>query len=747
MTEDGVPTYAQIIVDVPTRTITEPFDYQIPDRLTGEVQLGCTVVVPFGPRHVGGYVVGLSPDSSVEKTKPIAQVLTRPLFESWAPDIASWMAEEYVAPVSEAMRLFLPPGGVPRVETDSNGGFSLSSSSLGPAVERVAELVADHEFAPRRNAIAQIAVLDALADGPVPVPVLTATLGDVNGALTRLNAVGAVKLTERTRRRTPSSLTRDDTHVTLTDEQSASVEALSPSAPGDLPVLIDGITGSGKTEVYMRVIRAHLDAGKGAIMLVPEIALTPQTVGRFRARFGDLIAVLHSRLSAGERYDEWWRLKGGQARIAIGPRSALFAPVEDLGVIILDESHDSSYKQASSPRYHARDVARRVAGATGARLAFGSATPSLELLHAAHAGKVAVTPLTTRVAGGELPAVTIVDMAEEFRAGHRSMFSRPLLQALELNAQQGRKAVLLLNRRGFASFLLCRECGYVPECDRCAVSMTAHKGGAVLECHHCGRTSAPPTECPECGSVYLRQFGAGTERLQQALAEALPNVPAVRMDADTTRRKGGHELRLAEFEALDSGVLIGTQMVAKGLDYPDVTLVGVLDADSGLHLPEFRAAERTFQLLSQVSGRAGRGELPGEVFVQTYWPDHAAVRASAVHDRDVFVTHELAARKELHYPPYGRLTRLLITGTEMRGLREYSRRLQESISSEGPAGWQVLGPSDAVIARIKDVHRIQILLLTPEGTSVGPDIARAIQTCRPPDGITVAPDVDAYNMM
>jgi primosomal protein N' (replication factor Y) len=739
-------TYAQVIVDVPTRALAEPFDYAVPDDLPDEVAPGCTVVVPLGSRFVGGYVVGLSDTTEVAATKPIAQVLTPPLFPKWAPAIAAWIAQEYVAPISEALRLFLPPGGVPEVAPTDDGGWTLTTPTLGPATERVAELI-DPQFQPRSNAYAQRAVLDALAEGAVTVSLLKASLGSIDSALKRLEELGAIRIDTRQRRRAPSALARVDNEVTLTDEQARAVDALTSAAPTTHPVLIDGVTGSGKTEVYMRVIESYLERGRGSIMLVPEIALTPQTVGRFRARFGDRIAVLHSRLSAGERYDEWWRLHRGEATIAIGPRSALFSPVPDLGVIILDESHDGSYKQGSSPRYHARDVAFRMAEETGAALALGSATPSLETLHAADAGRIDVSPLTRRVAGGTLPPVRVVDMGVEFREGHRSMFSRPLLAALEEVAERGEKAVLLLNRRGFASFLLCRECGFVPECEHCSVSLTAHKSGTVLTCHHCGHTISPPVECPECGSVYLLQFGAGTERVQQELAEALPAIASVRMDADTTRRKGGHELRLAEFEALESGVLIGTQMVAKGLDYPDVTLVGVLDADTGLRLPDFRAGERTFQLLSQVSGRAGRGESPGRVIVQTYWPDSYAVRAAAAHDREIFAAAELPLRQELNYPPFGRLARLLISGENRTAVREHAIALATHLEESVPADWTILGPTDAVIARLKNVYRYQVLVRTPETAAVGGALASAMSAIPSPEGVRASPDVDAYDLM
>ena len=703
------------------------------------------MVVPLGPRFVGGYVVSLSESTKVERVKPIEQVLTRPLFPTWAPDVASWIAEEYVAPLSESLRLFLPPGGVPRVEPAGDGEWTLTAPSLGPATERVAELVAS-DYTPRSNAFTQRAVLDALAEGPVRVSLLTASLGPVDGSLRRLEELGVVRIEQRARRRAPASRARRDNPVVLTDEQSSAVEALTEDR-STVPILIDGITSSGKTEVYMRAIEWHIARGDGAIMLVPEIALTPQTVGRFRARFGERIAVLHSRLSAGERYDEWWRLKNGDADVAIGPRSALFAPVKELGIIILDESHDGSYKQGSAPRYHAREVATRIARVTGAALAFGSATPSLETLHAAAEGRIEVRTLSRRVAGGTLPDVRVVDMGVEFHEGHRSMFSRPLLAALEEVAERQQKAVLLLNRRGFASFLLCRECGYVPECDHCSVSLTAHQGGKVLQCHHCGHTTAPPVECPECGSVYLRQFGAGTERVQQELADALPRIAAIRMDADTTRKKGGHELRLAEFEALETGVLIGTQMVAKGLDYPDVTLVGVLDADTGLRLPDFRAGERTFQLLSQVSGRAGRGEVPGHVIVQTYWPENYAIRAAAAHDRRLFADAELPVREELGYPPFGRLARVVISGESVSAVRGHAARLGTLLEKTVPEGWSVLGPTDAVIARVKNVYRYQLLVRAPEGAALGPALASALTQLAAPEGVRVSTDVDAYDMM
>jgi primosomal protein N' (replication factor Y) len=535
-------------------------------------------------------------------------------------------------------------------------------------------------------------------------------------------------------------------HAQLTDGQAHALDAIERGAPGSC-VLLDGVTGSGKTEVYLRAIERAVAEGGSAIVLVPEISLTPQTVGRFRSRFGDLVAVLHSRLSAGERYDQWDRMRCGDARVAIGPRSALFCPAKDLKLIIIDEEHDSSYKQGSAPRYHARSVAIRMARATGAVLVLGSATPSFESRYAAETGAISLVAMPERVAGALMPTVRVVDMAEEFRDGHRSMFSRPLIEALHDVQERHGKAVLFINRRGFASFVLCRECGYVPRCENCSVALTYHEVGKRLVCHHCGATQPLVVRCPKCDSPYLRQFGTGTQRVEAELEAVVPGLPVIRMDADTTSGKGGHERRLAEFEAARSGVLLGTQMVAKGLDYPEVVLVGVVNADTTLHMPDFRAAERTHQLLEQVAGRAGRGSDPGTVVIQTYWPEHPAIACAAAHDSEAFYRTEMPDRIALGYPPKGRLARLVISGKASQEVRAHAERLAGAMREVAPEGTQVLGPSPAPLARVKEAYRWHILLKAPHGAHLPDVIWAAMQSVRPTDGVAVAPDVDPVDMM
>ena len=527
---------------------------------------------------------------------------------------------------------------------------------------------------------------------------LTADLGGVSGALDRARARPGRSRVERRRRQRDLHVRERPAprHTHPVAGQRDALEAIAAAnerADGSV-VVLDGVTGSGKTEVYLRAIEDVVEAGRSACVLVPEISLTPQTVGRFRSRFGDDVAVLHSRLAAGERYDQWDLVRTGAARIVVGARSALFAPFRDIGLIVIDEEHESSYKQGSSPRYHAREVAAQMAAISGATLVLGSASPSMEALARCKAGVWTRVSMPERVTGQAVPPVTVVDMAAEFADGHRSMFSRPLVAELQGVAERGEKAVLFLNRRGFASFLLCRECGFVPECESCSTSMTYHEVGSRLACHHCGATRAVPATCPRCSSPYLRQFGAGTQRVESELAALLPDLPVVRMDADTTKGKGGHERALAQFEALDSGVLLGTQMIAKGLDYPEVTLVGVINADTTLHLPDFRAGERTYQLLEQVAGRAGRGERPGKVIVQTYWPDHPAVLAAAEHEPHLFYDEEEATREALGYPPFGRLANVLFWGADKTAVAAQASRVggRAELDISQTAG-QCLGPA------------------------------------------------------
>jgi primosomal protein N' (replication factor Y) len=533
----------------------------------------------------------------------------------------------------------------------------------------------------------------------------------------------------------------------LTDAQAGALHRIAEALESgrSAAMLLQGVTGSGKTEVYLQAIERCLQSGRQAIVLVPEIALTPQMVERFKGRFGRDVAVLHSRLSAGERYDEWRKVRDGRVRVAIGARSAVFAPFERIGLIVIDEEHESSYKQEESPKYHARDVAVYRAGQHGAVVVLGSATPSLESFAAARIAPAAAAreagapafrvtagaalrsaewlPLPGRALGNPLPPVDIVDMRAELAAGNRTMFSRRLREALTLRLGRGEQTVLLLNRRGYSTFVMCRACGYTAGCPHCEISLTFHRRSGVLRCHYCGHAERQPEMCPSCGSPHIRYFGTGTERVEEELRRAFPGIRVIRMDVDTTGTKGAHEKLLAAFGRREADVLLGTQMVAKGLDFPLVTLVGVIAADTSLHLPDFRAAERTFQLITQVAGRAGRHELPGEVVVQTYAPDHYAIRAAQRHDYIGFVREELRVRRLLFYPPYCRLALATLSHPDLPKLaaaaETFAALLRSAAAEAGllrplagdhETALELVGPAASPIPRLKDRYRWQVMI-------------------------------------
>lgn len=786
--------YASVVLDIPTRALDGAFDYEIPPELAGDaagaalpatsdpdsgpdlgpVAVGATVLVPLGNRQVVGYVMATSSDAPAgidpKKIKPILQVLAAPAFDDAGAAVARWMAHEYACPLPDAVRPFLAPGQKVKVTRDALGEpWRLVTDSVGAVDERWAGLApAAADFTPARNAARQRAVIEALAEGPQRVAELSATIPGAAAAVTALARRGVVLVERRRQVRgaadaTSLSSAAAPRPAALTDGQRAALSAIDAArvaARGDV-VLVDGVTGSGKTEVYLDAIERSLADGRGALVLVPEISLTAQTVGRFRSRFGDDVAVLHSRLSAGERFDQWDLVRRGEARVVVGARSALFAPLADPGLIIIDEEHEGSYKQDKSPRYHAREVAARMVRERGCALVLGSATPSLESLGRCRAGSWGGVTWTRvsmpeRPGGARLPEVRVVDMAEQFRGGGRSVFSAPLADALRGVAERGEKAVLLLNRRGFANFLMCRECGCVPECPHCSCALTYHERGHYLACHTCGRTwpvrayPDPSTSCPNCGSRYLGAYGVGTQRVEDELRMMLPEgVEVIRMDADTTRAKGAHQRLLEQFDAARSAVLVGTQMIAKGLDFPEVTLVGVINADTMLKLPDFRAAERTYDLLEQVAGRAGRGETPGQVIVQTYWASHPAMRAVEGHDRALFLEAELAERREAGYPPFSRLGNVVLWGRSDAAVRMASKALADAVRGrvEGQPGWEVLGPTDCVKARAKDFFRRHVMVKSPVDADLGGVLGAAAASLGPLKGINMSVDIDAYDMM
>lgn len=532
--------------------------------------------------------------------------------------------------------------------------------------------------------------------------------------------------------------------------------------------LLHGVTGSGKTEIYLQSIQRCIEQGRQAIVLVPEISLTPQMVERFKGRFGDQVAVMHSRLSGGERYDEWRKIREGRAAVAIGARSAVFAPFAKIGLIIMDEEHETSYKQEESPKYHARDVAVQRAMQHGAAVILGSATPSLESYHSARSQAndefaPMLLEMKARALGNELPGVQIIDMREELKEGNRSMFSRSLHQAVAARLERKEQTVLLLNRRGYSTFVMCRSCGYVAGCPECDISLTYHQKSNNLRCHYCGYAEPAPSVCPECGSEHIRYFGTGTQRVEEELAKLFPGIRVIRMDVDTTTEKGSHEKLLKQFRDKKADVLLGTQMVAKGLDFPDVTLVGVITADSALNLPDFRAAEKTFQLLTQVAGRAGRHQLPGEVMIQSYTPDHYSIIHASGHDYDSFVREELKHRRNLHYPPYCRLILVTLSHEQLPFLVRMAENMVSVLQGKArQKGWygsldrltsdafDVLGPVASPVPRIKNRYRFQCMIKwrgTIDAVGLVREAAEQLEDTAQNPKLQISIDVDPQMLM
>ncbi len=776
---------ASVILDIPTQALDAPYTYRVPDDV-GEgdypIEVGCAVVVPLGPRQVVGFVIELfecEPDEipggiDPKKLKFIKRAVSASYFDEEGAACAQWLAQRYIAPLSACVRLFTPPGGVPRMVRAQGGYWRLEQPAIGEVDDRWVKLgPAAPTFKPRKNAVKQIQILEALSRGELRAAELSYEFGNVASTLKSLADKGVVVMERRRRMRgmaasassgAPEEGISDRSaaipHMQLTEGQKRAVAAISEAcakADGSV-VLVDGVTGSGKTEVYLQAIEAVLARGKTACVLVPEISLTPQTVARFRGRFGDQVAVMHSRMGAGERYDQWDFVASGAARVVVGARSALFTPLRNLGLVVIDEEHEGSYKQDSAPRYHARDVAIWMAKRAGAAVVLGSATPSIESLYAAAKDpQWQQVVLSERANGRPMPEVTVVDMAREFKGGSRSMFSAALADALHHELSRGHKAVLLLNQRGFAKFLLCRDCGFVPSCPSCSTSLTYHERGNFLICHHCGyRVFAPPT-CPECDSPYLRKFGAGTQRVEDDLHaliagfEGVGNVPIIRMDADTTARKGAHQRLLDEFAAAPIAVLLGTQMIAKGLDFDDVTLVGVINADTQLHLPDYRAAERTFDLIEQVAGRAGRAELEGRVMVQTYEATSAAIRAAAAYDRALFLRDELPKRKMLGYPPYVRLANVLVWGADEKAVRTAAERLYEEVVARvrdhGIGDWHVLAATPCVFAKLRNTFRWHILVKAPIDADIAKVLLPLFRARKSDSDVNVAVDIDPNDLL
>jgi len=729
------------------------FDYTVPPEWAPMIEVGSRVKVPFGNRTLLGTATEVIDAPPRPGLKPILKVLgSRSLITPQVLALARWMAEYYCCPVETALKTALPVS-VRREKADFRRRLTVApagGAELPPLTPRQKEIF--HLIEER---------------GRIPLRELLRLTGCTADTVRRLEAKGAVRITREAEERDPYAAERfvPTKPLELNAEQQAALESImtgvAAARPGPLnetgPVfLLYGVTGSGKTEVYLQAIARALEQGKGAIVLVPEISLTPQTIERFKARFSSgpiqtEVAVLHSHLSHGERHDQWHRIRSGRARIVIGARSAVFAPVESLGLIIVDEEHERSYKQEEAPRYHARDVAVVRGRLEGAAVALGSATPSLESFYNARRGKYTLLELPRRIDDRKLPHVRVVDMRRERGEGRPNrIFSQLLLRAIEKRLEQREQAILFLNRRGFAPIVQCPLCGYVARCSECSVALTYHRAKEKLCCHLCGRVEEPPQVCPnpQCRNPAIRYAGAGTQRVEETLRRLFPKARVQRMDSDILQRKEDYRRILGDFRTGKIDILVGTQMIAKGLHFPRVTLVGIVNADMSLHRPDFRAAERTFQLLTQVSGRAGRGDVEGEVYIQAFTPFHPAIQYARRHDYLSFYEEEVEFRRQLRYPPFTRIALLTLRGLNEDKVRfaieHLRRRLAEKLKDLEDL--EIAGPAPAPILRIRGFYRHQLVLKAVRMTRLSRRLAQALKAFPMPEGLELTVDVDPADL-
>lgn len=760
---------AKVIVDIPSKSVDFTFDYIIPIRLQSMIQIGMRVIVPFGPRTIQGYVMKITdqPDSNIDinKLKEIKEIQDiKPELTEELIQFTEWYNNYFVTKRISMLEVMLPSAikakytkvfsiedtnALPETlagKFDSSGHYAFKAAQQNDDLTQIAPLLkqgivsevtllSQNVNKKKQRAICVVegfnydSVLNSLEKSKKQYELYAFLLdeqhrivllkdieamGYSKSSVDTLIRKGFVEKYDAVVERDPfeTRVFEQDVKQHLTSDQQRAFEAISEKihAHEQCTYLLHGVTGSGKTEVYLQTIEEVLNLNRQAMMLVPEIALTPQMVLRFKRRFGDEVAVLHSGLSKGERYDEWQKIRDGKARVSVGARSSVFAPFKNLGMIIIDEEHESSYKQEDYPRYHARDIAQWRSEYHQCPLILGSATPSLESFARAEKGVYELLSLPNRVNQQALPEVEIVDMREELNSGNRSMFSNQLRDAIQQRLDNQEQIVLFLNRRGYASFMLCRDCGHVPQCPNCDISLTYHKSTDQLKCHYCGHQEVPPNQCPNCESEHIRQMGTGTQRVEELLQEAFQEARIIRMDVDTTSRKGAHEKLLNDFGSGKGDILLGTQMIAKGLDFPNITLVGVLNADTMLNLPDFRASERTYQLLTQVAGRAGRHEKEGQVLIQTYNPDHYAIKDVQENDYTAFFQKEMNYRKIGKYPPYFFLINFTIAHKEMKKVMEASKHIHKILLQHLTDKSLVLGPSPAALSRINNEYRFQILV-------------------------------------
>ncbi len=717
--------YAQIIIDISHGRLDRPFTYRIPEALQNDLCLGSLVVVPFGKGDTKrkGYVIGFSntceyPDGKLKEIEAIASGGTDVTGDN-AVRLALWMKQRYGSTMAVALRTVL---------TSRKQAKPCEHRSIHLLLSKDDAEKKRHEFA-MKHQVARERLLRELMEAPdQPYSLIIQKLHVTAPVIAALKKQGILEVRTETFLRNPVSIEKcEEAGIRLSPEQRAISEGVLQDFEAlqegkDIPrvSLIHGITGSGKTEVYIAIIEEIVKRGRQAIMLIPEISLTYQTLMRFYRHFGDRVSVMNSTLSESEKSDQFERARRGEIDVIIGPRSALFTPFPRIGAIIMDEEHESSYKNESMPKYHTREVAEKIASMQNGVVVLGSATPSLESYYQAKEGKYRLYELSRRLTGGTLPSVEITDLREELRAGNHSILSRRLSELVSDRLAKGQQTMLFLNRRGFSGFVSCRSCGFVPKCPHCSVSLSLHRGGRLL-CHYCGYEEPMPDKCPECGSPYISGFHAGTEQAESFLSRQFPKARILRMDADTTRIKGSYEKILSSFANEEADILIGTQMIVKGHDFPNVTLVGILLADQSLNASDYRSAERTFQLLTQAAGRAGRGKYPGDVVIQTYEPEHYSIVHAAHQNYEEFYREEMVYRKLLRYPPAEHLLAIqIISRSEEHAslFAHKTRALLEQLTAEAreknPNRLLFIGPAPAVLEKLRDEYRYVIYVKSPD---------------------------------
>lgn len=701
--------YANIVIDISHEKVDRPFQYRIPEPLQAVIEEGMGVSVPFGAgnQQRQGYVIEITDQAEydTEKLKDITAIRTEDIsVEAEFIRLAAWMKRQYGSTMITALKTVLPVRKKSRQLEKKVIRLCLEPNE---ATQVLKELERKH-----RTARARL-LRELILEQELPQELITGKLNVTAKTIQDMEQLGLVEVIRTRQYRNP--IRRQETTGTkkrLSEAQQHIVEEITADLLREQPGvhLIQGITGSGKTEVYMEIIEQVIAEGRQAIVLIPEIALTYQTALRFYRRFGERVSVMNSRLSQGERFDQFERAKKGEIDVIIGPRSALFTPFTRLGVIVIDEEHENSYKSETMPKYHARETAIQRARMKSAGVVLGSATPSLESYYRAKTGRYQLYHMTERLTGGTLPKVYTVDLREELKAGNRSVFSGKLQELIAERLQKQEQIMLFLNRRGYAGFISCRSCGYVVKCPHCDVSLSAHRNDRMV-CHYCGYEEGKKTLCPQCGSKYLLGFKAGTEQIEEQIGRMYPKARVLRMDADTTKGKEDYEKILSAFANHEADILVGTQMIVKGHDFPAVTLVGILAADLSLAVNDYRAAERTFQLLTQAAGRAGRGERPGEVVIQTYQPEHYAVVAAAEQDYESFYEQEIAYRQLLDYPPAAHMMAVQIFARTKEGAQKLAETLAGLVRQEK---LRVIGPAPAAIGRISDIFRYVLYVKDPD---------------------------------